>query len=61
MKTEWDNITKIKAENREFKKRITELEKAMDKLINRAQQVDGWECFPESWIDEAYEALKEQG
>ncbi len=40
-------------------KRIVELEKALDKIIDRAQQVDGWESFPESWIDEAYEALKE--
>ena len=40
-------------------KRITELENALDKLIDRAQQVDSWESFPESWIDEAYEALKE--
>jgi hypothetical protein len=40
-------------------KRIVELEKALDKLIDRAQQVDSWESFPESWIDEAYEALKE--
>ena len=39
-------------------KRIVELEKALDKIIDRAQQVDGWESFPESWIDEAYEALK---
>jgi hypothetical protein len=39
--------------------RIVELEKALDKIIDRAQQVDGWESFPESWIDEAYEALKE--
>ena len=27
MSNEWDNITKIKAENRAFKKRIAELEK----------------------------------
>jgi hypothetical protein len=40
-------------------KRIVELEKALDKIIDRAQQVDGWESFPESWIDEAYETLKE--
>jgi hypothetical protein len=40
-------------------KRIVELEKALDKLIDRAQQVDSWESFPESWLDEAYEALKE--
>jgi hypothetical protein len=40
-------------------KRIVELEKALNKLIDRAQQVDSWESFPESWIDEAYEALKE--
>jgi hypothetical protein len=40
-------------------KRIVQLEKALDKLIDRAQQVDSWESFPESWIDEAYEALKE--
>jgi hypothetical protein len=40
-------------------KRIVELEKALDKLIDRAQQVDSWESFPESWLDEAYEAIKE--
>jgi hypothetical protein len=39
-------------------KRIVELEKALNKLIDRAQQVDSWESFPDSWIDEAYEALK---
>tara|TARA_R110000787_G_scaffold267189_1_gene373494 strand:- start:129 stop:440 length:312 start_codon:yes stop_codon:yes gene_type:complete len=38
--------------------RIAELEKSLDKLINRAQQVDSWESFPDSWLDEAYEALK---
>jgi hypothetical protein len=43
----------------EMVKRIVELEKALNKLIDRAQQVDSWESFPESWIDEAYEALKE--
>ena len=41
--------------------KIAELEKALDKIIDRAQKVDGWESFPESWIDEAYEALKEKG
>ena len=30
MKTEWDDITKIKAGNRAFKKRIAELEKERD-------------------------------
>jgi hypothetical protein len=39
--------------------KISELEKALDKLIDRAQQVDSWESFPESWLDEAVEALKE--
>ena len=38
--------------------RIAELEKALDKLIDRAQQVDSWESFPDSWLNEAYEALK---
>jgi seryl-tRNA synthetase len=38
---------------------IAELKSALDKLIDRAQQVDSWESFPESWIDEAYETLKE--
>jgi hypothetical protein len=42
-----------------LRERIVELEKALDKIIDRAQQVDSWESFPESWIDEAYEALKE--
>jgi hypothetical protein len=42
-----------------LEKRIIDLEKALDKIIDRAQQVDGWESFPESWIDQAYEALKE--
>ena len=36
-------------------KRIVELEKALDKLIDRAQQVDSWESFTESWLDEAYD------
>jgi hypothetical protein len=40
-------------------KRIVELEKALDKLIDRAQQVDSWESFPDTWLNEAYEALKE--
>jgi hypothetical protein len=40
--------------------RIVELENALDKLIDRAQQVDSWESFPESWLNEAYEALKER-
>jgi hypothetical protein len=39
--------------------KVAELEKALDKLIDRAQQVDSWESFPESWIDEAYAVLKE--
>jgi hypothetical protein len=39
-------------------KRIVELEKALDKLIDRAQQVDGWESFPDSWLNEAYEVLQ---
>ena len=43
----------------ELETRIAELERALDKIIGRAQEVDGWESFPESWIDEAYEALKE--
>jgi hypothetical protein len=40
-------------------KRIVELEKALDKLIDRAQQVDSWESFPDTWLNEAYEVLKE--
>jgi hypothetical protein len=41
-------------------KRIVELEKALDKLIDRAQQVDSWESFPDGWLDEAFEALKDK-
>jgi hypothetical protein len=40
--------------------RITELESALDKLIDRAQQVDSWESFPDGWLDEAFEALKDK-
>ena len=47
MKTEWDNITKIKAENREFKKRIAELENVLkevkkDLLMRAEQDSDGF-------------------
>jgi hypothetical protein len=55
------NETKPEEETRSLVdiKRIVELEKAMDKLINRAQQVDGWESFPDSWLNEAYDVLQE--
>ena len=43
MKTEWDNITRIKAENRAFKKRIAELENQWisveDRLPDELQSV----------------------
>jgi hypothetical protein len=51
-------VTNLPKVIRELKERIVELEKALNKLIDRAQQVDSWESFPDSWIDEAYEALK---
>ena len=38
-------------------KRIAELEKALDKLIDQASMCDSWECFPSDWLDEAYESL----
>jgi hypothetical protein len=44
----------------EMVERIVELEKALDKLIDRAQQVDSWESFPDGWLDEAFEALKDK-
>jgi hypothetical protein len=63
---EWDNVgaiyaAKLLCSSRSLAdiKRIIELENALDKLIDRAQQVDSWESFPESWIDEAYKSLKE--
>jgi hypothetical protein len=45
---------------REDVNRIVELENALDKLIGRAQQVDSWESFPDGWLDEAFEALKDK-
>ena len=42
-------------------KRIAELEKALDKLIDQASMCDSWECFPSDWLDEAYESLSKGG
>ena len=40
MKTEWDAITRIKAENRAFKKRIAELESDNKALIVEGDELD---------------------
>ena len=37
--------------------RIKKLEVGLEKLIAQCEQVDGWESFPDSWIDEAYEII----
>ena len=34
--------------------RIKKLESELIKLIDLAQQCDGWECFPSEPLDEAY-------
>ena len=38
--------------------RIKELKDGLEKLISQCEQVDSWESFPSSWIDEAYELIK---
>ena len=42
MKTEWDAITKIKAENREFKKRIAELE---DEAVDLKEEISSLHVY----------------
>jgi hypothetical protein len=56
---DYNIIVELEKDNAGLNQRIFEIEKTLDKLIDRAQQVDSWESFPESWVDEAYEALKE--
>jgi hypothetical protein len=53
-------VTNLPKVIRELKERIVKLEKALDKLIDRAQQVDSCESFPDGWLDEAFEALKDK-
>jgi hypothetical protein len=53
-------LNKLNHKNHVPQNRIDELKKALDKLIDRTAKCDSGEYFPESWIDEAYEALKEQ-
>lgn len=38
--------------------RIKELEEALLKLINLAQECDSWESFPQDPLDEAYDCVK---
>lgn len=40
--------------------RIKKLEVALDKLASEASECDGWESFPQSWIDEAFNVLDER-
>ena len=53
-----EEIKRVNANVLEVVKRIEKLEKALEDLINVAEQCDGWESFPSSSIDKACEALK---
>ena len=43
-----------------LQKRIAELEQALNKLIEQASECDGWESFPETYLDEAFKVLEEK-
>ena len=45
--------------NEEAAKRVAELEAALSELMYKASECDSWESFPEQYLEDARNALKE--
>lgn len=40
--------------------RIKKLEAGLEKLISQCEQVDSWESFPSSWVDDAHNLVTQK-
>ena len=57
MKDDRTQIAHLKVMVDNKNKLIKKLECGLERLISQCEQVDGWESFPCSWIDEAFEVI----